>query len=146
MKYKLVTAFLAFSMIGFGCTAPINEPEPEVTSEIMELTFGDFDALPEWLQDLITTVKAGKTPDGHFIAEKGEWGEQTIYNTHSALQSVMIEFRYENGEKIDESLVSNARTTSKNWEWVYEWASGFSCQMFGKGIGTMSGPRTKGIS
>jgi len=151
MKYKFVTTFLVFLLIGFGCKqeTPIEEiTEQEVPlEEENEKTFGDFETLPEWLQDVITTEKTKSLiyADGYIRAEKGEWKKQVIYNIHKQFESHLFSFYDENGNEIDANLAQNVHATSENWTWVYEWAKGYLCQMFGKGTGSMSGPRTRSV-
>jgi len=142
MKYKFLSALLVLFIfgLGIGCDTSSKEGEPEEPVLIQEETFGDFKTLPEWLQDEITTEKNSKNPDGYFRAEKGVWGGQTIYNIHTPLSSVVYDFRYEDGKKIDDP---NVQATSANWSYVYEWAKGYYYPWFGKGNSSMSGPRTK---
>ena len=156
VKCRFLTAFLVSFIIAFGCIqkepaeipAEIPEPEPEVPLEMEELTFGDFEALPEWLQEEILFYKA--TPmvvftGGYFRAEKGEWENRTIYNLYRAELSIFLNLREENGEKIDPSLNIAVKEASENWTWVYEWAKGYMCSIFGNGAGSLSGPRAKSV-
>jgi len=146
-KFVLLALVFGFFAIGFGCDSSFKEEEePGEEPVIQEETFGDFEALPKWLQGEITAYKAemNPSPDGYFRAEKGEWEGQTIYNIHISINSVAYDFRYENGERLDVTkLYPNMREATENWVYVYEWAKGFHLQMFGKGNSSMSGPRPK---
>jgi len=145
MKHKILSALFALFIIGiwFGCGRSSKE-EPE-EPEIQEETFGNFEALPEWLQKEITAEKNSKNPDGYFRAEKGDWENQTFYNINIPTNSAVYDFRDENGEKVDMNIFLNFFETRENWICVYEWAKGYYYPMFGKGHSSMSGPRTKSL-
>jgi len=123
MRTKLLFAFLLLGI--FGCINKIEKEEPWISIHYYDpvpVSIVAKEELPEWLGIIVDQWESA-----FFIyVFKGEWQESTIYNVKYTLSRDSHRFDdvyYENGEHIafvENSIYAGFRSTSKNWELIFQ--------------------------
>ena len=124
---RCAAVMLCVVLVFLGCKEDKNEQKTDEESfvknfESAPAALVNLEQLPEWLQGEIKTHIDEASSSAHFVAYKGEWDQQTIYNVNNVFQSCKVDLRYDNGQGIDPNLLESVFAKSKNWSLIYEYS------------------------